>query len=214
METLLRSFVKDILNFFEIELTIVVHLNYSGTFPSQYWLDMCWVLIQVFFSFFKEGEQTQPPHADDSQEDVGTTEEVVGFVLVQPFSQQKNKYFFTLCLFDSQTVFSISFPKTSAEEKILSDCRKAADWVTENHHLFVAEVELPEILQMGEEVAQEAVRQYLSASSQGWDSEEEKEDLLLPLKFFFHAMDDMSLFCEELADKRGYLLYCECRTDD
>ena len=99
----------------------------------------------------------------------------------------------------------------------MSECRKAAEWVATNQHLFSDKVELPCVITMGEEELVEAVQQY----DRLWVADEscmiddlEKEAILEPFKFRFYKMDDMWVFCEEIADRRGYLAYAECHMED
>ncbi|XP_069378874.1 uncharacterized protein [Paralichthys olivaceus] len=96
--------------------------------------------------------------------------------------------------------------------RILHHCKKAAEWVETNQHLFSAKVELPCVLTMGEEEVEEVVRQYRRL----WDEEEccqldnqETEDILDHFKFKFENVDDMWVFCDEIVDKRGYTTYTE-----
>ncbi|XP_029943704.1 uncharacterized protein LOC115385770 [Salarias fasciatus] len=105
---------------------------------------------------------------------------------------------------------------TSIEDKILQDCTKAAEWVQDNPHLFAATVEMPDILQMGQEMQKEFVKQLLSLSSDGSSQlcEDDKEQILEPFKFTFQVVEDMWMFCEEIMDKRQYRAYCECRIED
>ncbi|KAL7384094.1 hypothetical protein ABVT39_024006 [Epinephelus coioides] len=98
------------------------------------------------------------------------------------------------------------------EIKIVHDCKRPAEWVETNQHLFSGKVELPDAVQMGEEELTEAAQQYVTL----WVQEEsadmddqEKEGILEPFKFLFSKIEDMWTFCGEMSDKQGYLTYCE-----
>ncbi|XP_063748053.1 tetraspanin-33 isoform X2 [Eleginops maclovinus] len=85
----------------------------------------------------------------------------------------------------------------------LRSCKKGAEWVEAQNHLLSARVRLPDAVNMGE------------AELELWDEkldveEDEKESILEPFKFRFEQIKDMWTFCNEIADKRRYLVFCEC----
>ncbi|XP_061570613.1 uncharacterized protein LOC133424181 [Cololabis saira] len=96
----------------------------------------------------------------------------------------------------------------SVEDRILHDCRDAAEWVEANKQLFSARVDLPDILCMGENQA-EAALQYGRVWTEQLD-DNEKDSILEPFKFTFYSTKDMWKFCDEIVDKRHSLAYCEC----
>ncbi|XP_030271945.1 uncharacterized protein LOC115581185 isoform X2 [Sparus aurata] len=102
------------------------------------------------------------------------------------------------------------------EAKIISDCRKSAEWLEKNQHLFSSKVELPSAVGMGEEEMAEAAKQYaiLWSEDDCFNLEDpEKDDLREPFKFKFSQVEDMWFFCGEICDKQGYLAYAECEIE-
>ncbi|XP_035996569.1 uncharacterized protein LOC118563986 [Fundulus heteroclitus] len=129
---------------------------------------------------------------------------------VQPVFRLKKRKF------EDKDVSVENTSKTTVEvdrvkARIVNDCKEAAEWVNANLHLFSDAVELPDILKMGEVELAEAVQQYEKLWGEEEVDEDEKELTLENFKFVFRNPEDMNVFCEEIADSRGYLAYCECR---
>ncbi|CAL8273628.1 unnamed protein product [Gadus morhua 'NCC'] len=101
----------------------------------------------------------------------------------------------------------------SVEDRILRDCRHAAEWVEANHQLFAAKVDLPYVLSIGEENQAEAALHYGRLWKEKVE-DDEKESIMKPFMFTFYSTNDMWKFSEEIMDKRQNLAYCECHTDD
>lgn len=101
------------------------------------------------------------------------------------------------------------------EPRIVRDCKKAAEWVKANQHLFSAQVELPNALKMGEVELAEAAQLYGKLWDEGTRerlTEHERESILEPFKFVFYNIEDMWKFDEEITDSS--VQYCECRMDN
>ncbi|XP_030267114.1 uncharacterized protein LOC115578343 [Sparus aurata] len=93
-----------------------------------------------------------------------------------------------------------------AEDRVLHDCRRAAEWVEANKPLLSARVDLPDVLSMGEERQAEAALQYGRVWKEELD-EDEKETILEPFKFTFYDIDDMWKFCKAIMDQTLWLPY-------
>ena len=78
-----------------------------------------------------------------------------------------------------QTSFFLSFSQDQVEDRILHNCRHAAEWVEANKPLFCAKVDLPYEL-----------------------DKNEREAILEPFKFTFHNPDDMWRFRDEIMDNK------------
>ncbi|KAL7408518.1 hypothetical protein ABVT39_024791 [Epinephelus coioides] len=101
--------------------------------------------------------------------------------------------------------------------RVIYECKKAAEWVETNQHLFSDKVELPSVITVGEEELAEAVQQYDRLRVEDESSmvnDMEKDAILEPFKFKFYKMEDMWIVCEETADKQGYLAYTDCDIED
>lgn len=74
----------------------------------------------------------------------------------------------------------------SVEDRILHDCRHAAEWVEAKKQLLSAKVDLPDVDQA------EAALQYVRVWKDEVD-EHEKEAILEPFKFQFYNSDDVEI---------------------
>ena len=70
---------------------------------------------------------------------------------------------------------------------------------------------MPQLLQMSAGDVAEVEQRYLEFKS--GISEEESEEILEPLKFFFYSLEDMWTFCNEVLDRMHLTVFCECHID-
>ncbi|KAL7382068.1 hypothetical protein ABVT39_016324 [Epinephelus coioides] len=80
--------------------------------------------------------------------------------------------------------------------RVIYKCKKAADWVETNQHLFSNKVESPSVITVGEEELEEAVQQYDRLRVEDESSmvdDMEKDAILESFKFKFYKMGDVDL---------------------
>ncbi|KAL7394805.1 hypothetical protein ABVT39_004478 [Epinephelus coioides] len=87
-------------------------------------------------------------------------------------------------------------PKDKVGARVIYECKKAAERVERNQHLFSDKVESPSVITVGEEELVEAVQQYdkLRVEDESSMVDDIEEDTILePFKFKFYKMEDVEL---------------------